>query len=114
MDRTPIGMCGLMQKPWLESPDIAYAFVPEAEGKGYGTVAARAVLDMGRYRLKLEPVLAVVMPDNTASIRLLERLGFCAEDSIADPADGAELELFVFRAAATPASSDLSRMPRLN
>lgn len=94
----PIGMCGLMQKPWLESPDIAYAFVPEVGGKGYGIEAASAVLDFGRTRLKLNLVLAVVAPENTASIRLLDKLGFCAEGTITDPADSAELKLYVFRA----------------
>jgi RimJ/RimL family protein N-acetyltransferase len=94
----PIGMCGVMQKPWLASPDIAYAFVPEAGGKGYGIEAARAVLDFARTELKLGRLLAVVTPDNAPSIRLLEKLGFCPDGTVIDPADGAELELFVFRA----------------
>jgi RimJ/RimL family protein N-acetyltransferase len=98
VDRKPIGMCGLMQKPWLASPDIAYAFVPEMTGEGYGIEAARAVLHFGCHRLKLDRVLGVVIPDNTASIRLLEKLGFRAEGTIADPSDGAELRLYAFHA----------------
>jgi RimJ/RimL family protein N-acetyltransferase len=92
---TPIGMCGLMQKPWLDHPDLAYAFVPEAGGNGYGIEAARAVLDYGLARLGLTRVLAVVTPENAPSIRLLKKLGFSAEGTATDPADGAELELYV-------------------
>lgn len=89
--RNPVGMCGLMQKPWLDAPDLAYAFVPEAGGQGYALEAARAVLQTGRTRLRSERILAVVTPDNLRSIRLLEKLGFQDDGETADPATGAVL-----------------------
>lgn len=90
-DGAPIGMCGLMQKPWLDDPDIAYAFVPEAGARGYASEAAAAVLDYGRTTLTMKRVVAVVQPDNAPSIRLLEKLGFTFETIVADPYNGAEL-----------------------
>lgn len=91
-DGTPIGMCGLMRKPWLNAPDLAYAFLSEYGGRGYALEAARAVLDHARVTLKLDHVVAVVQPDNVRSIRLLEKLRFTSEGTVTDPA-GAELEL---------------------
>lgn len=96
---TPLGLCGLMRKPWLDGPDLAYAFVPEAEGRGYATEAARAVLDSGLHEAGLERVQAVVIPENVGSIRVLEKLGFRREGTVADPSTGTELALY----ANTPA-----------
>lgn len=94
-DGQPIGMCGLMQKPWLDAPDIAYAFVPEAGSQGYGFEAAAAVLAHERARFGLTRVVAVVTPTNAASIRLLEKLGFTFESNVSDPRDGTQLMRFV-------------------
>ncbi len=92
-DGTPLGMCGLMQKPWLDCPDLAYAFLPEATGIGYAGEAARAVLDAAWHRIRLPRVLAVVTPDNERSIRLLAMLGFARQGTVLDPANTA-LELY--------------------
>ena len=92
--RGPIGMCGLMQKPWLDAPDLAYAFVPEAGGQGYALEAARTVLESGRARLGIDRVVAVVTPDNLRSIRVLEKLGFHDDGETADPATGEALRRF--------------------
>ena len=45
-------------------------------GKGYATEAARAVLDHGFREVGLDRIVACVYPDNAASIRVAERLGF--------------------------------------
>lgn len=44
-------------------------------GKGYATEAARAALAYGLKELKLEEIVAIVVPDNKRSIRVIERLG---------------------------------------
>lgn len=93
-DGRPIGMCGLMQKPWLDAPDIAYAFVPEAGSQGYGLEAAAAVLAHERTRFGFTRIVAVVTPTNAASIRLLEKLEFTFELNVSDPHDGATLMRF--------------------
>ncbi len=73
--QTPIGMCGLLKREDLPHPDIGFAFLPDFWGKGFAFEAAAAVMNDARERLKLNRVLAIVNPDNDASIKLLERLG---------------------------------------
>ena len=72
---TPIGMCGLLQREDLPDPDIGFAFLPDYWGRGFAFEAATAVMTDARKRLNLNQILAIVNPDNDASIKLLERLG---------------------------------------
>lgn len=73
--QTPIGMCGLLKREELPAPDIGFAFLPDYWGRGFAFEAATAVMNDARARLKLNQILAIVNPDNDASIKLLERLG---------------------------------------
>ncbi|MDT8880561.1 GNAT family N-acetyltransferase [Halomonas saccharevitans] len=79
---TPIGMCGLVKRHELEGPDLGYAFLPEFCGQGYAFEAAEAVLEQGMAEHALDSVLAVTLPDNTRSNRLLNTLGFSAKWSV--------------------------------
>jgi len=72
---TPAGMCGLLKREELPDPDIGFAFLPAYWNKGLAFEAATAVMNDARERLKLTKILAIVSPDNDASIKLLERLG---------------------------------------
>ena len=72
---TPIGMCGLLKREDLPDPDIGFAFLPDYWGRGFAFEAAVAVMKDARKRLNLNQILAIVNPDNDASIKLLERLG---------------------------------------
>ena len=74
--QTPIGMCGLLKREELSSPDIGFAFLPDFWNKGFAFEAAVAVLQDARERLKLQRILAITSLDNDASIKLLQRLGF--------------------------------------
>lgn len=75
-DGTPIGSCGLLQRDFLEHPDLGYALLAAHTGRGYAHEAAVAVLQHARLALKLGPLLAITAPENPASIRLLGKLGF--------------------------------------
>lgn len=61
------------------SSTIGYKFDPFFHNQGYATEAVTAVIDEAFSYLNLHRLLAVVMPQNTASIRLLERVGFKKE-----------------------------------
>ncbi|MDN3640462.1 GNAT family N-acetyltransferase [Simiduia curdlanivorans] len=79
-----IGMCGLLQRPYLPEPDLGYGFLPSARGQGYAYEAASAVLAS----LKAPGTLwAMVNPANAASLALLHKLGFVpyGDDNIALP-----------------------------
>ena len=55
--------------------EIFYSLAPGSWGRGYATEAARAVVEHALVRLGLPEVLAEVDEGNTASIRVIERLG---------------------------------------
>jgi len=55
--------------------EIFYSLAPGSWGRGYATEAARAVVEHALDTLGLPEVLAEVDEGNTASIRVIERLG---------------------------------------
>jgi RimJ/RimL family protein N-acetyltransferase len=93
-DATSIGICGLLQRETLPHPDIGFAFFPEYWGQGYAFEAATAVLADGRARHGLKRILALTAPANTASIRLLERLGLKGDGAVRLLPDAPESKLF--------------------
>ncbi len=73
---TVIGDCGLVPIAH-EGPEIelGYRLARRFWGRGYATEAARAVLAHAFDRLALERVVAVTLPGNLASQRVLEKIG---------------------------------------
>jgi [ribosomal protein S5]-alanine N-acetyltransferase len=79
----PIGIITYLYRETLPHPDIGFATLPAFEGKGYTYEATRSYLD-AIIRNATQPqtqldkefcVLGIAMTDNTASTRLLEKLG---------------------------------------
>jgi hypothetical protein len=56
-----VGVAGLFQRPYLDAPDLGYALVTEAQGKGYALEAARAVVAHAKEVLGLSRLLAIVV-----------------------------------------------------
>lgn len=79
-DATPVGICGWVRRDYLDAPDLGYGFLEAHVGQGFGTEAARAVVDHGRDELGLTRVYAITTADNTASQHLLRKLGFTPAD----------------------------------
>ena len=71
-----LGQCGLYPAE-RTGPEIelAYHFNPAAWGQGYATEAATAVLGYGLGPVGLDQVIAVIMPANNASCRVVEKAG---------------------------------------
>jgi ribosomal-protein-alanine N-acetyltransferase len=61
------------------SCEIGYKFSSAYQHHGYATEALELVLGIIFRELRLHRVMAMVLPDNAPSIRLLERLGFVCE-----------------------------------
>jgi ribosomal-protein-alanine N-acetyltransferase len=72
---TPVGMCGLVKRDTLPEPDIGFAFLPKFWRNGYALESAQAVLHYARHSLRLKTVLGITSPENTGSIRVLEKIG---------------------------------------
>ena len=93
-NKTPIGMCGILKRENLEDPDIGFAFLPQYFGKGYGFEVASATLSYGREKLGIEKILAITIPGNEKSIRLLEKIGLSFKENISATAEGEQLLLY--------------------
>jgi len=92
-----IGMCGLLQRDFLDHVDIGYAFLAEHRRKGYALEAAWAVMAHATGKLGLEKIVAIVSQDNAPSIRLLEKLDFGFERLIRMPDDDMDVSLMAFK-----------------
>ena len=80
--RTPIGLCGLLKRETLNDVDMGFAFHPDFWGQGYANEAARACMNYARDNLQLERIVAITVPSNNASIRLLKTIGMQYEKEI--------------------------------
>jgi [ribosomal protein S5]-alanine N-acetyltransferase len=89
-----IGMCGLMKRDTLDDVDIGFAFMPNFVGKGYGFEAASATLKYANDELHLSKVIAIVNPENVASITLIKKIGLHFEKMIQMSDDDKALMLF--------------------
>jgi len=91
---SPIGMCGLLRRNYLDHPDIGFAFLPEYQGKGYAYEAAEGTVHYAKDTLRLPNLCAIVMPENHHSIRLLEKIGLRHEKPILIPPNNEQLLLY--------------------
>jgi len=57
-------------------PEVGWAFVPAAHGKGFATEAVRAALAWGDHRFGGARMACIIAPENTASRRVAEKTGF--------------------------------------
>ncbi len=89
-----IGMCGLIKREVLEHVDVGYAFLPKFWSKGYAIEAVRGILQYAEQIIRLNHLVAIVDPNNQASVRVLEKAGFQYEKMIQLSADDIELKLF--------------------
>lgn len=71
-----IGFCGLKYLEDYQETDLGYRFFSKYWGMGYATEASKACVEWGFKTLGLESIMAMVLPDNKASIHVLEKLGF--------------------------------------
>ncbi len=91
---SPIGICGLVKRDFLDDADLGFAFFPEFWGRGYGREAAAAVVAHARRDLGFRRVVAITVPGNRRSIALLETIGFELEKTFKYPGGGEEVLLF--------------------
>lgn len=56
--------------------EIGYGFKPESWGKGFASEAMGPIVDFGFENLGLRRIFGLIDPENIASIKVIERLGF--------------------------------------
>ena len=92
-NHVPIGIISFMKRSYLEHFDIGFAFLPEFQGCGYAYEAAEKVLSITSQKAEYSPILATIIPVNTASIKLLNKLGLYLEREI----EVENMKLYVYR-----------------
>jgi RimJ/RimL family protein N-acetyltransferase len=70
-----IGWAGLEFLPETNETEVAYLLGEAWWGQGLAAEAARAALEFGFETHKLEAIIALVHPENQASLRVAEKLG---------------------------------------
>ena len=73
--------------------NLAYRFAPETWGSGYATEVSRVALALAARHLPRVPPVAIIHPENTASIRVAERLGMRVDRHILE--DGIPNRVYV-------------------
>jgi RimJ/RimL family protein N-acetyltransferase len=96
-----LGLCALLPMPEGGDVELAYRLARQAWGRGLATEAAGALADHALGALALPRLVAVTYPDNHASQRVLDKLGF-TRDGLRDY-KGVVVTFHVLRAEARAA-----------
>lgn len=94
-----IGRCGLEYLPGQATPEVEIGWLLAREhwGRGLATEAAKATLGYGFAVLRLPRIVARAIPSNTASIRIMEKLGMKPSRTV--DANGEEMVLYAVERA---------------
>jgi RimJ/RimL family protein N-acetyltransferase len=85
-----MGLFTIIQRDFLNNPDIGFAFLPQFEGKGYAYETSKAFIDL--LSKKHSKLCAITNLDNSNSIKLLEKLGLRFKEEITE--NDEKLKLF--------------------
>mgnify|MGYP001795827954 CR=1 FL=1 len=91
-----LGQIGIMRPPHFPEREIGWTLLEGAEGKGYASEAAVAVLDWG-WSQGYETLVSYIHPGNSRSIALAERLGAVHDRDAELPVNETRDETLVYR-----------------
>ncbi|MEQ9593762.1 MAG: GNAT family N-acetyltransferase [Cyclobacteriaceae bacterium] len=74
-ERTFIGWCGLKYHIETQEVDLGFRFMRKFWRNGYASEAGSACIKFAFQPLKMKRLIGRVMPENVASIKLLEKVG---------------------------------------
>lgn len=78
-DNKFIGWCGLKYSEDSNETDIGFRFFEECWNKGFATESAEACIHYGFEKLNLKRIIGRAMSENTASIKVLQKIGLSFE-----------------------------------
>jgi RimJ/RimL family protein N-acetyltransferase len=93
-DHIPIGMCGLINREYLDHLDVGFAFLPNHTGHGYAFEIVKKTVEYALGELKQEKLFAITLPQNYSSIKLLTKIGFEYSGKVLTPDTNEELNLY--------------------
>ncbi len=91
-----IGVCGLVSEADRPRVEFFCAVLPKFRGQGLASEAAERLTAEAFLEERIEEVVCHVAPDNAASIRGLEKLGFRDQGLIDHPLSPEKMRLFGF------------------
>jgi RimJ/RimL family protein N-acetyltransferase len=91
--RRMIGRIGFLNPEGWPGFEIGWTLARHAWGKGYATEGAKAALQYGFWQLDQRRVISIIHPENTASMKVAERLGERFERK-AQMSDGREVLIY--------------------
>ncbi|MCL1068772.1 GNAT family N-acetyltransferase [Shewanella olleyana] len=74
-DDKVIGFCGPKYLPEFDKVELGYRYFPEYWGKGIGTEAAQAVIDILKPMFEIDQVIALILHGNVGSEAVAKRVG---------------------------------------
>lgn len=74
-----IGFAGLKRLEDIGEVDLGYRLIPEFWGRGLATEASLACVRFGFETIGLDYMIGLVIPGNTGSVRVLEKVGMTYE-----------------------------------
>jgi len=93
-DGERLGTCGLYNRDGLEGIDIGFAFLPQFEKKGYAFESVQKLLEVAIHEFAIKEISAITTNENTASQKLLTKIGMTFKKKVRIPNDNEELLLY--------------------
>ena len=81
-EKRSVGLVSFIKRDYLNHHDLGFAFLPSFTNNGYAFEAADCVLKDLLKDSKHKMILATTRPDNSRSVKMLEKLGFHLDGEI--------------------------------
>jgi len=85
--KTPIGIITFLYRDNQVFPDIGFAILPQFNKKGYTFEATKKYLEEMIKEKKVNKIIAITLPENINSIRLIKKLGLTYEYQFTDQSE---------------------------
>jgi len=104
--RGPIGICTLIRRQSLDDVDLGFAFLPDYWSCGFAHEATTELLRHAIDTIGLRRIIAITLPENYPSTRLLEKLGLRFERRAQLADDSTWLHLMALNVSDNPAPAE--------
>jgi RimJ/RimL family protein N-acetyltransferase len=94
-DNSPLGMCGLIKRDWMDYVEIGFAFLTKYRGKGYALESSVVIKQYAKEKIGISTLSAITDVHNEKSGNLLNRLGLEFTRLISYPGENKKCRLYL-------------------